>query len=35
LEAARQLGRDWLGVELDERHHATASRRLLSLHEAA
>lgn len=35
LEAARQLGRDWLGVELDERHHATASRRLLSLREAA
>jgi site-specific DNA-methyltransferase (adenine-specific) len=35
LEAARQLGRDWLGVELDERHHATASRRLQSLCEAA
>jgi site-specific DNA-methyltransferase (adenine-specific) len=35
LEAARQLGRDWLGIELDERHHATASRRLQSLHEAA
>lgn len=35
LEAARQLGRDWLGVELDERHHATACRRLLSLPKAA
>jgi site-specific DNA-methyltransferase (adenine-specific) len=35
LEAARQLGRDWLGVELDERHHATASRRLQPHHEAA
>ena len=28
LEAARQLGRDWLGVELDAAHYATASRRL-------
>ena len=28
LEAARQLGRDWLGVELDAAHHATANRRL-------
>lgn len=35
LEAARQLGRDWLGVELDERHHAIASRRLLSLPKVA
>ncbi|MGO4683495.1 DNA methyltransferase [Hyphomicrobium sp. 2TAF46] len=35
LEAARQLGRDWLGVELDERHNATASRRLLSPLKAA
>ncbi|MDD2676583.1 MAG: DNA methyltransferase [Methylacidiphilaceae bacterium] len=34
-EAAQQLGRDWLGVELDERHHATASRRLLSLPKVA
>lgn len=29
LEAARQLGRDWLGVELDQRNYATAYRRLL------
>jgi adenine-specific DNA-methyltransferase len=28
LVAARNLGRDWLGMELDERHAATASRRL-------
>lgn len=35
LEAAQQLSRDWLGVELDEQHHATASRRLLSLPKVA
>jgi site-specific DNA-methyltransferase (adenine-specific) len=28
LEAACRLGRDWLGIELDAQHHATASRRL-------
>lgn len=28
LAAAQQLGRDWIGVELDGRHHETASRRL-------
>lgn len=30
LVAADSLGRDWLGVELDRQHHATASRRLAS-----
>lgn len=35
LEAAQQLSRDWQGVELDEQHHATASRRLLSLPKVA
>lgn len=28
LAAAQQLGRDWIGIELDSRHHQTASRRL-------
>lgn len=28
LAAARAAGRDWLGIELDERHVATARRRL-------
>nr|WP_230975833.1 DNA methyltransferase [Acetobacter garciniae] len=28
LVAAQHLGRDWLGMELDETHAATASRRL-------
>src|SRR5690606_7836522 len=28
LAAAQQLGRNWIGVELDSRHHETASRRL-------
>jgi len=28
LAAARSLGRDWLGIELDERHAGTARRRL-------
>ncbi|MGV6873882.1 DNA methyltransferase [Pseudochelatococcus sp. B33] len=28
LAAAQQLGRDWIGIELDNRHHLTASRRL-------
>ena len=35
LEAAQQLGRDWLGVELDQGHHATASRRLQVLPQVA
>ena len=28
LEAARDLGRDWLGIELNSAHHATATARL-------
>lgn len=28
LAAAQQLGRDWIGVELDSSHHRTASKRL-------
>ncbi|WP_176024893.1 DNA methyltransferase [Brucella pseudintermedia] len=28
LAAAQQLDRDWIGIELDSRHHQTASRRL-------
>jgi site-specific DNA-methyltransferase (adenine-specific) len=28
LVAARDAGCDWLGIELDEQHHATASKRL-------
>ena len=28
LDAAQQLGRDWIGIELDNRHYHTASRRL-------
>jgi adenine-specific DNA-methyltransferase len=28
LLAAKQLGRDWLGIELDAGHHATARARL-------
>jgi DNA modification methylase len=28
LVAAQELGRDWLGIELDARHHATARERL-------
>jgi DNA modification methylase len=28
LAAAQQLGRDWIGIELDADHHSTASRRL-------
>jgi site-specific DNA-methyltransferase (adenine-specific) len=28
LDAARQLGRDWTGIELSNRHYRTASRRL-------
>jgi site-specific DNA-methyltransferase (adenine-specific) len=31
LAAAQHLGRDWLGIELDPCHHATASRRLQSV----
>lgn len=30
LEAARRLGRDWLGIELNAEHHAVAQRRLLA-----
>jgi site-specific DNA-methyltransferase (adenine-specific) len=29
LEAAQQLDRDWIGIELDGRHHQTATRRLV------
>lgn len=35
LEAARRLDRDWLGIELDAQHHATASRRLQDQRRAA
>jgi DNA modification methylase len=28
LVAARQLGRNFLGIELDEQHHRTATARL-------
>ena len=28
LAAAQQLGRDWIGIELDGDHHRTASKRL-------
>jgi site-specific DNA-methyltransferase (adenine-specific) len=28
LVAARDLGRDYLGIELDPQHHATAARRM-------
>ncbi|RWR27219.1 DNA methylase [Sinirhodobacter populi] len=28
LAAAQQLGRDWTGIELDQGHHRTATRRL-------
>jgi len=37
LAAARQLRRDWIGIELDNGHYRTASRRLTSLqhHRAA
>jgi site-specific DNA-methyltransferase (adenine-specific) len=28
LAAAQQIGRDWIGIELDSGHHQTASRRL-------
>jgi len=35
LEAARDLGRDWLGVELDTQHHATAVGRLAQTPRAA
>jgi site-specific DNA-methyltransferase (adenine-specific) len=30
LAAAHQLGRDWIGVELDNSHYRTASKRLAS-----
>lgn len=32
LAAARQLGRDWTGIELDNSHYHTASRRLAARH---
>lgn len=35
LEAARSLGRDWLGVELDATHHATVKARLACERRAA
>lgn len=35
LEAARIAGCDWFGIELDERHFATATRRLQPLNRAA
>jgi site-specific DNA-methyltransferase (adenine-specific) len=35
LVAAQALGRHWLGIELDAKHHATASRRLQPLPQAA
>lgn len=31
LAAAQHLDRDWIGIELDSRHHQTASRRLASM----
>ena len=30
LAAAQQLGRDWIGIELDNGHYRTASKRLVS-----
>lgn len=35
LEAARKLGRDWLGIELNPEYHAVAVRRLEQLQRAA
>jgi site-specific DNA-methyltransferase (adenine-specific) len=35
LEAARKLGRDWLGIELNRGYHAVAMRRLEQLQRAA
>ena len=35
LEAARDLGRDWLGIELDAAHQATATERLQTTRRAA
>lgn len=35
LAAAQTLGRDWLGIELDRRHHATATQRLQTPRRAA
>jgi site-specific DNA-methyltransferase (adenine-specific) len=35
LEAARDLGRDWLGIELDPAHQATAINRLRTTRRAA
>ena len=32
LAAARQLGRDWTGIELDNGHYRTASKRLAERH---
>ena len=31
LAAAQYLGRDWVGIELDKNHHATACKRLASM----
>lgn len=31
LAAAQQLGRDWIGIELDKNHHTTASKRMASM----
>lgn len=35
LEAARELGRDWLGIELNTAHHTTAKARLDRIRKAA
>jgi len=35
LAAAQQLGRDWTGIELDNGHYHTASKRLASPHHRA
>lgn len=35
LVAAQELGRDYLGIELDAGHHATATARLRELARAA
>ena len=35
LEAARDLGRDWLGIELDPAHQVTATNRLQRSRRAA
>lgn len=35
LLAARELGRDWLGIELERRHHITATHRMQPRHRSA